>query len=105
MPASPDGPGGTRGPAEVIAGPADGHDSAAAALNDMVAGPLVAAGLALEAALALLGDHPATQKVHEALSELDIAIRSVRTAVFDHRRPDPPSGGRPEQGRRKPSRA
>jgi hypothetical protein len=56
---------------------------------------LFAAGLALEMALALMGDHPGAGKVQDAVGELDLAIRDVRNVVFDHRQPDPLPGGQP----------
>ncbi len=52
---------------------------------------LFSAGLALEMALGLMGDHPGAGKVQDAVGELDLAIRDVRNVVFDLRQPDPPS--------------
>jgi hypothetical protein len=57
---------------------------------------IFSAGLALETTLGLLDGHRgAAGKVREALGELELAIRDVRSVVFDHRQPDPPSGGPP----------
>ena len=42
-----------------------------------------------------MGDHPGAGKVQEAIGEMDLAIRDVRNAVFDHHQPDPPSEGQP----------
>ena len=42
-------------------------------------------------ALGLMGDHPGAGKVHDAVGELDLAIRDVRNVVFDLHQPDPPS--------------
>ena len=72
------------------------RDRIAGALNDVVINRIFSAGLALETALGLLdGHHGAAGKVREALGELDLAIRDVRNVLFDHRQPDPPSGGPP----------
>jgi hypothetical protein len=43
---------------------------------------LFAAGLELQAALGLIGDHPAADKVGRAVSELDLTIMDLRDAVF-----------------------
>jgi hypothetical protein len=72
-----------------------GRDRIAAGMNDLVVRRLFAAGLALETALGLMGDHPGAEKVQEAIGELDLAIRGVRNVVFDHQQPDPLSGGQP----------
>jgi len=72
------------------------RDRIAGALNDVVIHRIFSAGLALETALGLIDGHRgAACKVREALAELDLAIRDVRNAVFDHHQPDPPSGGPP----------
>jgi signal transduction histidine kinase len=71
------------------------RDRIAAGMNDLVVRRLFAAGLALETALGLIGGHPGAGKVHEAIGELDLAIRDVRKVVFDHQQPDPLSGGQP----------
>ena len=67
----------------------------AAGMNDLVVHRLFSAGLALETALGLMGGHPGAGKVHEAIGELDLAIRDVRNVVFDHRQPDSPPSGAP----------
>ena len=71
------------------------RDRIAAGMNDFVVRRLFAAGLALETALGLIGDHPGAGKVHEAIGELDLAIRDVRNVVFDHHQRGPLSGGQP----------
>ena len=71
------------------------RDRIAAGMTDLVVHRLFAAGLALETALGLIGDHPGAGKVHEALGELDLAIRDIRNVVFDHQQPDPLSGAQP----------
>ena len=71
------------------------RDRIAAGMNDLVVHRLFAAGLTLETALALMGDHPGAGKVQDAVDELDLAIRDVRNVVFDLQQPDPLSGGQP----------
>jgi hypothetical protein len=71
------------------------RDRTAEAVNDLVVRRLFSAGLAPGTALGLMGGHPGAGKVHEAIGELDLAIRDVRNIAFDHRQPDPPSGGLP----------
>ena len=66
----------------------------AAAMSDIVVRRLFAAGLALESALGLMGDHPGTGMVLEAIGELDLAIRDLRNVLFDHNQADPHSDGR-----------
>jgi signal transduction histidine kinase len=73
---------------------AQDRDRIAGGMNDIVVHRLFSAGLTLEMALGLMGDHPGAGKVHEAIGELDLAIRDVRNVVFDHHQPDPPSGER-----------
>ena len=60
------------------------HDRLARDMNDVVVNRLFAAGLALETALGLMGDHPGAGKVQEAIGEVDLAIRDLRTVLFDH---------------------
>jgi signal transduction histidine kinase len=66
------------------------RDRIAGDMTDLVVRRLFCAGLALEMALGLLGDHPGAGKVQDAVGELDLAIRDVRNVVFDLRQPDPP---------------
>jgi len=82
-------------PTEVILRLMQDRDRIAEDMNDLVVHRLFSAGLALETALALIGGHPGARKVHEAIAELDLAIRDVRNVVFDHRQSDPLSGGQP----------
>jgi len=70
--------------AQVILRLAQDHERVAGDLNDIVVNRLFAAGLALETALGLMGDHPAAGKVQEAIGEVDLAIRDFRAALFDH---------------------
>jgi two-component system, NarL family, sensor histidine kinase DevS len=71
------------------------RDRIAGGMTDLVVRRLFAAGIALETALGQMGGHPGAGKVQEAIGELDLAIRDVRNVVFDHRQPDPLSGGQP----------
>ena len=88
-------------PASTVAGSpemmlrlADDRDRIAGELSDIVVRRLFSAGLALEAALGLIGEHRAAGRVQHAISELDLAIRDIRDVVFDSRRPDWPAPGR-----------
>ena len=74
------------------------RDRIAGGMNDLVVHRLFAAGLALEMALGLMGDHPGAGEVQDVVDELDLAIRDVRNVVFDHHQPDPPSGERVSHG-------
>ena len=67
---------------------AEDHDRIAGRLNDIVAHRLFSAGLALEAALGLIGEHRAAGRIQHAVSELDLAIRDIRDMVFASGRPD-----------------
>jgi Histidine kinase len=71
------------------------RDRIAEGMNDIVIHRLFSAGLCLEAALGIMGDHAAAGKVQEAIGELDRAIADIRNVVFDHHQPDPPPGGPP----------
>ncbi len=74
---------------------ADDHDRIADGLNDIVARRLFSAGLALEAALRLTGEHRAAGKVQHAISELDLAIRDIRDMVFVSAQAASPAAGKP----------
>lgn len=84
----------TRGPPAAADSPettlplADEHDRIAERLSDVVVRRIFSAGLDLDAALGLIGEHGAATKVQHAISELDLAVRDIRDAVFDRRRPD-----------------
>jgi signal transduction histidine kinase len=81
--------------AEVILRLMQDRDRIAEDMNDLVVHRLFSAGLALESALGLIGGHPGAGKVHEAIGQLDLAIRDIRNVVFDHRQHDPLSRGQP----------
>ena len=91
-PGSPQPPedGRATGPAEAIPGQAEDRERIALGLNDVVARSLFTAGLDLQAALGLIGDHPASSKICHAVDELDQAIRDIRDTILDH-----PAGERP----------
>jgi hypothetical protein len=84
---------GGSGPAEAILALAEDHERIALGLNDIVVHPLFTAGLDLQAALGLIGDHPASSKIRHAVDELDQAIRDIqdiRNTIVDH-----PAGQQP----------
>ena len=84
-------PGRAGDPADAMLLLVQDRDRIAADMTDLVVRRLFSAGLALEMALGLMGDHPGAGKVQDAIGELDLAIRDVRNVVFDLRQPDPPS--------------
>ena len=94
-PTSDSPPGRAGDPAEVSLHLVHNRDRIAGDMNDIVVQRLFSAGLALETALGLLGDHPGAEKVHEAIGELDLAIRDFRSVLFDRHQPDSPSAGQP----------
>ncbi len=59
------------------------HDRIAQRMNDVVVRRIFAAGLDLQAALGLTGDHRAASKIWHAIDELDQAIRDIRNTIFD----------------------
>jgi len=64
------------------------HDRIAKELNDVVVRRIYAVGLDLQAALALIGQHRAAEKIQRAIGELDVAIGEIRDAIFnDHQWP------------------
>ncbi len=75
------------------------RDRIASGLNDIVVRRLFSAGLALEMAMQLMGDHQAVANAQQALAELDLAIRDIRNVVFDHHQHDLGSDERPKWGR------
>ncbi len=94
-PASRPPPGRAGDSAEVTLRLVQDHDRIAGGMNDIVVHQLFSAGLALETALGLMGDHPGAAKVRDAIGELDLAIRDFRNVLFDHHQPDSPSAGQP----------
>jgi signal transduction histidine kinase len=73
---------GAAGSAEAARYLTEDHDRIARGLNDLVVYRLFAAGLDLEAALGLIGDHRGAGKIHHAISELDQAIRDLRDTIY-----------------------
>jgi signal transduction histidine kinase len=59
------------------------HDRIAHGLNDVVVRRIFAAGLDLQAALGLIGDHRGASKIWHAVGELDQAVRDIRHTIFD----------------------
>jgi len=65
------------------------HDRMAERMNDVVVRRIFAAGLDLQAALGLIGEHPtaserrAAGKICHASDELDRAIRDLRDILFE----------------------
>lgn len=51
-------------------------------LNDVVVRRIFAAGLDLQAALLLIGNHCACSRIHHAVGQLDQAIMDIRDTVF-----------------------
>jgi hypothetical protein len=104
-PGSPQAPedGRAAGQAEATAGKAEDREQTALGLNDVVVRRLLTAGQDLQAALGLLGDHPASGKIRHAVDEMDQAIRDIRDTLLDHPAGEqPPSahpGAQPEPGK------
>jgi hypothetical protein len=84
------GDGHSTGPAGAIPELADGPERIARDRSDAVVRRLVTASLDLQAALGLMGDHPASGKICRAADELDQAIRDIRDTSVDHRAGDRP---------------
>jgi hypothetical protein len=74
-------------------GQAEDRERIVAGLNDVVVRRLLTAGQDLQAALGLMGDHPANGKIRHAADELDQAIRDIPDTVFDR-----PAGLQPPLG-------
>ena len=75
------------GAAEVIRYLTEDHDRIAQRMNDVVVRRIFAAGLDLQVALGLIGDHSGAGKIYHALDELDQAIRDIRDTIFDRSPP------------------
>jgi hypothetical protein len=58
------------------------HERIAHGLNDIVIRRIFAAGLDLQAALLLIGNHCAGSRIHDAVGQLDQAIIDIRDTVF-----------------------
>jgi signal transduction histidine kinase len=62
---------------------AEDHDRIARGINDVVVRRIFAAGLDLQAALGLIGEHRGASKIWHAIDELDQAVREIRDTIFD----------------------
>jgi hypothetical protein len=62
---------------------AEDHLHLAGGIDEIVVARLFSAGLTLQTALGLMGEHPAAGRIQGAIDELDLAIRDYRTALFD----------------------
>ena len=84
-PGNPQAPedGNPAGPAQARLDLVEDQEPIAPGVNDVVR-QLYSAGLDLQAALRLMGDHPASSKICHAMDELDQAIRDIRDTIFDH---------------------
>ena len=89
LPQAPDD-GRATGPAQAIPGQAEDRERIALGLNDVVVRRLLTAGQDLQAALGLMGNHPASGQVRHAVDEMNQAIRDIRDTISDH-----PPGERP----------
>ncbi len=74
--------------AQVLLRLAEDRERIAAGMNDLLVHRLFSAGLSLQAALGILGDHPAAGKVWDAVNDLDLALRGLRSILFDQQAPD-----------------
>jgi len=84
-------PGGNeRSPLDVVADLAvfADRERIALGLNDRVVRRLFAAGLGLQAAVALVDDRRAAQQLREVIDELDTAISDIRDTVFSFTAPE-----------------
>ena len=62
------------------------HDRMAHDINDVIVHRIFAAGLDLQAALELIGEHRAASKIWHAIGELDQAVADIRETIFDRNR-------------------
>lgn len=84
LPAGRESASGGSGTAKLAWHSPEDHDRTARGVNDIVIGRIFAAGLDLQAALGLIGDHRGTVPIRRAIDELDQAVHDIRDAVFDH---------------------
>ena len=80
----------SNGTAEVTRYLTEDRDRIAQRMNDVVVRRIFGAGLDLQTALALIGDHSGASKIYHALDELDQAIRDIRETIFDRSPPGSP---------------
>jgi hypothetical protein len=62
---------------------AEDHLHLAGSIDEIVVARMFSAGLTLQTALGLMGEHPVAGRIQGAIDELDLAIRDYRTALFD----------------------
>jgi anti-anti-sigma factor len=62
---------------------AEEHDRIDPGMSDLLVQKLFSAGLSLQTALAMLGDHPAAGQIQAAISTLDLAVRDFRSFLFE----------------------
>jgi hypothetical protein len=74
---------------------AEDHDRIAEKLSEVVVRRIFSAGLDLDSALGLIGEDRAAARIQHAISELNLAVRDIRDAVFDRHRPDSRAVGDP----------
>lgn len=74
--------------AQVIVRLTEDRERIAAGMNDLLVHRLFSAGLSLQTALGILGAHPATGKIWDAVNDLDLAVRELRSILFDQLAPD-----------------
>jgi hypothetical protein len=74
---------GAAAPAELTRYLTQDHDWIAQGSSDVVVRRIFAAGLDLQVALRLIGEHRGASKIWHAIDELDQAVRDIRDAVFD----------------------
>jgi hypothetical protein len=71
------------GPAAVTRDPSEGNDELAQLMNDIVVRRIFAAGLDLQGALLLIGEHQGAGKILHAIDEMDHVVREIRDILFD----------------------
>ena len=76
-----------RGPPTTILRAAQDPLHLTGGIHEIVVARLFSAGLTLETALGLMGEHPVAGRIQAAIDELDLAIRDYRTALFDRHQP------------------
>jgi hypothetical protein len=76
-----------RGPPTTIPREAQDHLHLAGGIHEIVVARLFSAGLTLQTALGLMGEHPLAGRIQGAIDELDLTIRDYRTALFDRHQP------------------
>ena len=81
-PREPPGPG-EDGSAAAAQRRAEIPDQMAAGMNHLLVHRLFSAGLSLGAVLEMLGDHPAAGRIRDTVTDLDQAIRELRSLLFD----------------------